>query len=410
MGGVSGAWSDHSVIACSPHARPTDGSPMSAMNGEDEVPGPPTTVEAAEAAPPATPVEAPRTIWTSLNHPFAAGLFWTLGALVALLFGLAVSNLSDVLISISFAIFASLGLDPIVRALERRGVRRLWGIVIVFSGFALVLVAVLWTVLPTVVRQVGQFVDDIPGMVADFEQSDVFAWLQLTFGDEIGNLISETERFLIDPGNLAAIGGGVLQVGASIAAGISGTIIVLVLSLYFLASLPDIKQNFTQLVPARNRTSVARITDQITDSIGGYLMGMVILAFCNSMVALILHLVLGLPFPALMAVIAFCITLIPLIGPVLYWLIASTLALFSDPLAALVFALVYLIYMQLEAYVLTPRIMNRTISVPGSLVVIGALVGGTLLGLLGALVAIPVTASILLIIKQVLIPRQNAKV
>jgi predicted PurR-regulated permease PerM len=362
-----------------------------------------SVVDAATAAP-------SRMIWTSLNHPFAAGLFWTLGALVALVFGLAVSNLSAVLISIAFAVFAALGLDPVVRALERRGVARTWGIVIVFSGFAVALVAVLWAVLPTVVRQVGQFVDDIPDMVADFEQSDIFDWLQVTFGDEIGNLINETERFLIDPGNLAAIGGGVLQVGASIAAGISGTIIVLVLSLYFLASLPDIKKNFTQLVPARNRTGVATITDQITDSIGGYLMGMVVLAFCNSMVALILHLVLGLPFPALMAVIAFCITLIPLVGPVLYWVIASTLAVFSDPLAALIFALIYLIYMQLEAYVLTPRIMNRTISIPGSLVVIGALVGGTLLGLLGALVAIPVTASILLIIKQVLIPRQNAKV
>ena len=75
----------------------------------------------------------------------------------------------------------------------------------------------------------------------------------------------------------------------------------------------------------------------------------------------------------------------------------------------LIFAIVYLVYMQVEAYLLTPRVMNRTISVPGSLVVIGALVGGTLLGLLGALVAIPVTASVLLIIKQIVIPRQDAK-
>jgi len=79
-------------------------------------------------------------------------------------------------------------------------------------------------------------------------------------------------------------------------------------------------------------------------------------------------------------------------------------------LGALVFALAYLAYMQIEAYVLTPRVMNKAISVPGSLVVIGALVGGTLMGLLGALVAIPVTASILLIIKKVFIPKQDAKV
>jgi predicted PurR-regulated permease PerM len=156
-------------------------------------------------------------------------------------------------------------------------------------------------------------------------------------------------------------------------------------------------------VPARNRPGVARLTDQITDSVGAYLMGMVILAFFNSIVAFLLHLVLGLPFPALMGVLAFLITLIPLVGPVLYWGSATVIALFTNPIAALIFALAYLVYIQIEAYVLTPRVMSRAISIPG------ALVGGTLLGLLGALVAIPVTASILLIVKQVAIPRQDAK-
>ena len=142
---------------------------------------------------------------------------------------------------------------------------------------------------------------------------------------------------------------------------------------------------------------------------GNFSMGMVVLAFCNSVIAFLLHLFLGLPFPALMGVLAFLITLIPLIGSVLYWITATTLALFTGWVPALIFAIIYLVYMQLEAYVLTPRVMNRAISVPGALVVIGAMVGGTLLGLLGALVAIPVTASILLIIKQVFIPRQDAK-
>jgi predicted PurR-regulated permease PerM len=184
---------------------------------------------------------------------------------------------------------------------------------------------------------------------------------------------------------------------------------VLVLSLYFLASLPVMKSSFIRLTPARGRAKVASLTEQIADSIGGYLMGMVVLAFANAVIAFILHLALGLPFPALMAVVAFCITLIPLVGTVAYWVLATALALFTSPVSALIFGVVYLAYMQLEAYVLTPRVMNRTISVPGALVVIGALVGGTLLGLLGALIAIPVTASVLLIIKQVVIPRQDAK-
>ena len=165
-----------------------------------------------------------------------------------------------------------------------------------------------------------------------------------------------------------------------------------------------------RLIPARDRANAAIITEQITDSVGGYVMGMVTLAFINSLVVLLLYSVLGLPFPLLLAVTAFMITLIPLVGSVLFWMIGSVIALFSDPLLALIFAAIYLVYMQFEAYFLTPRVMSRAVSVPGSLVVIGAMVGGTLLGLLGALVAVPVTASILIIIKKVWVPRQDSRI
>ena len=230
------------------------------------------------------------------------------------------------------------------------------------------------------------------------------------FGTAVPDILNNLESFITDPGNIAAIGGGAVQVGIGIVSGISGAFITLVLTLYFIASMPAIKAAFYRLAPARNRPGLRDLTEQITGSIGGYLIGMVVLATANAIFAFILHLILGLPFPALMAVIAFLITLIPLIGPVLYWIIASVIALFSDPLTALLFAGFYLAYIQIEAYVLTPRVMNRTIEIPGALVVIGALVGGTLLGLIGALVAIPVSASILLIIKQVWVPRQDAKV
>ena len=78
-------------------------------------------------------------------------------------------------------------------------------------------------------------------------------------------------------------------------------------------------------------------------------------------------------------------------------------------MSALIFAAIYLVYMQIEAYVISPRIMNRAVSVPGSVVVISALAGGALLNLLGALIAIPVAASILIIYREVIIPRQNER-
>ncbi|WP_417563132.1 AI-2E family transporter [Microbacterium sp.] len=382
-------------------AQPADTAANPAHTGG----GPATDViaEASGEAPPS------RTFWASLNHPFGVGFFVTLGALVAVLLGFAVSNLSTVIIYVVFALFFALGLDPLVRLLERRNVTRAWSIVIVYTVFALVIVGVLWLIIPTVVQQITTFINSIPRLIANFQASDVYAWLQDNFGSQVGSIIEQIQKFLSDPANIAAIGGGVVQVGVTIGTTISGLIIILVLSLYFLSSLPSMKESFTRLAPARSRAQVSSLTEQITSSIGSYLGGMVVLAFFNAVVTFILYAILQLPFPLLMAVVAFSITLIPLVGSVLFWFIGSTIALFSSPLAALIFAVVYLIYMQVEAYVLTPRVMNKAVSVPGSLVVIGALVGGTLLGLLGALVAIPVTASVLLIIKQVVIPKQDAK-
>ncbi|WP_219721986.1 AI-2E family transporter [Microbacterium aurantiacum] len=356
------------------------------------------------------PMTPSRSFWTRIDRPFVFGFLVTLGGLAALLLGLALSNLATVLIYIALALFAALGLDPAVRFLERRGLSRAVAVLIVILGLVGIVALILWMVLPIVIDQIASFVRSVPGMIREFTATDLYATLDRQFGDQFQTLVADVQKFLSDPGNIAAIGGGALQIGASIATGISGVIVVLVLTLYFVATLPGMKRGLLRLVAARDRTRAGDITDLITDSVGGYVMGMVVLAFFNAMIALVLYVSLGLPFPPLMATVAFCITLIPLVGSVMFWVIGTGLALFTDPVAALIFGIVYLVYMQIEAYVITPRVMNRAIAIPGSLVVIGALAGGTLLGLLGALVAVPVAASILIIIKQVWVPRQDARI
>lgn len=379
---------------------------------------------AEEAAVPAEPAATPltarsvvietmtpsRSFWTRIDKPFVFGFLVTLGGLAAVVLGLAVTSLSTVLIYIALALFAALGLDPAVRFLERRGLSRAISVVVVILGLIVVVGLILWMVLPIVIDQIASFVRSVPGMIQDFTRTDVYATLEKQFGDQFETLVADIQKFLTDPGNIAAIGGGALKIGAGIASGVSGAIVVLVLTLYFVATLPGIKTGLLRLAPAHDRARAGEITEQITDSVGGYVMGMVVLAFFNALLAFLLYLFLGLPFPPLMATVAFCITLIPLVGSVMFWVIGTGLALFTDPVGALVFGIVYLVYMQVEAYVITPRVMNRAISIPGSLVVIGALAGGTLLGLLGALVAVPVAASILIIINQVWVPRQDARI
>ena len=364
------------------------------------------TVAAAE---PLAPIEKHRPFWARLDSPFTVGFLLTLGGLAAVLLGIALTNIATVIIYIALAMFAALGLDPVVQWFGRHKVKRPWAIAIVFLVLGVLAAGLLWLVVPTLIDQIGEFIASIPSTIANFEKSDTYAWLEGIFGPGLTTLVNEVQKFLLDPGNIAAISGGLLKVGVGIATALSGLLIIIVLTLYFVASLPGIKESMMQFAPARNRAKVRSMTNQITESIGGYLMGMVILAFFNSVVAFLLHFFLGLPYPLLMGVLAFSITIIPLVGPVLYWIFATTLALFTSPVSALIFGIAYLVYIQIEAYVITPRVMSKAISIPGSLVVIGALIGGTLLGLLGALIAVPVTASILLIIKQVFIPRQNAK-
>lgn len=391
----------------------TDGTPSPAPLAASPAAGtdaaaPDTGAVIAEATVPSDRGGKP--FWAHLDSPFTAGLLLTLGGLVAVLLGIALTNIATVIIYIALAAFASLGLDPVLKWFERHNVKRAWAIVIVFLILGIIAVGLLWLVVPTLITQIGEFISGIPSTIANFEKSDTYAWLEGIFGPGLNTLVTDVQTFITNPANIAAISGGLLKIGAGIATAISGGLIVVVLTLYFVASLPAIKESMMQFAPARNRPKVRDMTNQITESVGGYLMGMVILAFFNSIVAFLLHLVLGLPYPLLMGVLAFSITIIPLVGPVLYWIFASVLALFTNPLSALIFAIAYLIYIQIEAYVITPRVMSKAISIPGSLVVIGALIGGTLLGLIGALVAVPVTASILLIIKQVYIPRQDAKV
>jgi predicted PurR-regulated permease PerM len=349
-------------------------------------------------------------VLAALDHPLAVGFLATIGVLGALVLGSAIGSISTILVYIVLAMFLALGLDPIVRMLERHRVKRGAGIAIVFCGFALVAVAFFVFVLPPVIAQVVQLVEAIPEGVENIPQSDWFA--QLTADGQAAVLagMGQLADWISAPSTIAMLGGGVLAVGVGFVAAISASFIVIALTLYFLASLTAAKQALYALAPAHSRVRLEDLTERITDSVGSALIGSVILSSLNAAAVFILHVVIDLPFPALMAVIAFVITLIPLFGSVIFWIFASIVALFSSPTQALIFFIAYLIYIQLESYVISPRVMNKAIAIPAALVLIGALAGGALAGVVGVLVALPVMASILLIIREVVVPRQNLKV
>jgi predicted PurR-regulated permease PerM len=174
-----------------------------------------------------------------------------------------------------------------------------------------------------------------------------------------------------------------------------------------MASLQSFKRFVYGLIPASRRDAFIDIAEQIATAVGKYTIGQVAIALINASLALVMMLIMQVPFAVVLAALAFILALIPLVGSLISATLITLVALEISPQTAIVMAVYFLIYMQIEAYVISPRIMNKAVSIPGALVVVAALAGGALLGVLGALVAIPVAASVILIIRQVLTPRQN---
>jgi predicted PurR-regulated permease PerM len=345
-----------------------------------------------------------------VHNPFRVAFVATLGVGLGLVLIGSIQTLSTILLYVGTALFLSLGLDPIVAWLERRGMKRWLAVLITILAVLAIFAGIILIVLPVIVGQIAQLVTAVTKLVSQPTfWDDVAAWITQLFPNlVIEDVLTQVQDWAI--ANAGTITGGVLNAGIAVFAGLTGAFIVLILTIYFTASTPSLKRSVYQLVPASKRERFIDLGEQITDSVGYYVIGQVSLGVINGVLSAIFLTVIQAPFPAVLAVIAFFFSLIPLVGT----LTGSTIIvlicfLLGGPATGLWAAGYYLVYMQIEAYVISPRIMNRAVSVPGAVVVIAALAGGSLLGLLGALIAIPVAASILIIYRQVVIPRQNER-
>ena len=254
-----------------------------------------------------------------VRSPFQLGFVVTLGALAAILFGQMIGQLSTIIMYVVGGLFIALALDPVVRWLERRSVQRPLGIAIVFGGFLLIVAGVLATVIPMLATQIAQLVRTAPSYFVDVQNQEWFLFLQKSFGQyvDFDGLLGMAQDFVARPENWAQVAGGVWQAGVGIANGLTAMLVVLILSLYFLASLQGTKRAFYSVVSRSNRAKVIDITEQITKSVGGYVSGMVLLALLNSVLGFIMMTIVGVPFAGLVAVGVFLLAMIPLIGSVL---------------------------------------------------------------------------------------------
>ena len=349
-----------------------------------------------------------------IHNPFRTALVATLGVGLGILLIGSVENLSTVLLYVGTALFLSLGLDPLVSFLERKRLPRWLAVLITILAVLSVFAGIILIVIPVLVDQISQLIAQITAIVqrGTFLE-DLREWMVDTFPNlKVDEVFAYVTNWLET--NLAQIGGSigqsVLAASGAVVSGLFGAFIVLILTIYLTASTPSLKRAVYQLAPASKRERFIDLAEQITDSVGYYVMGQVTQGVINGILSMIFLTIIDAPFPAVLAVVAFFFSLIPLVGTLTGSTIIVLVCLIpglGSPATAIAAAIYYLVYMQIEAYIISPRIMSRAVSVPGAVVVVAALAGGSLLGLLGALIAIPVAASILILYRQVLIPRMN---
>lgn len=348
-----------------------------------------------------------------VHNPFRTALVATLGVGLGILLIGSLESLSTVLLYLGTALFISLGLDPVISFLERRKMPRWLAVVVTILGVLGIFAGIVLIVLPIIIEQIGQLVRQITALVQSSNDiwGDLRTWLAHVFPAlDIDRVLDEAQGWLL--ANMGDITGGVITASVSLLTGLFGAFIVLILTIYLTASTPSLKRAVYQLVPASRRPRFIDLAEQITDSVGYYVMGQVTLGVINGILSAVYLSIIDAPFAAVLAVVAFFFSLIPLVGTLTGSTIIVLVCLLpglGSPATALAAGIYYLIYMQIEAYVISPRIMSRAVSVPGAVVVVAALAGGSLLGLLGALIAIPVAASVLIIYRQVLIPRMNER-
>lgn len=340
------------------------------------------------------------------QSPFYVGFVGAFGVLAAYGLWQAVASLGTVLTLLTVAVFLTLSLNPLVEVLLRRGLRRGGAVAVVFVTAVLVLVLLGFVVVPPVTQQGADLARNAPGYVDGLLSNPRVQDIDQHY-HVVDKVQQEVNKRLTDSDFMSQVAGGVLGAGRIVAEGIFSTLTVLVLTLYFLSSLPTLKQAAYAVVPASRRPRVISLSEEIMRRVGSYAIGQVVVAGVNAGFAWLMMTIVGIPYAAVLAVAVGFLGLVPMVGATLGAVLVAAVALFDDPKKAVVAVVYFIVYQQTENYLVAPRIMQRTVSVPGAVTIVAALIGGTLLGMLGALLAIPAAAGLLLLYDEVLVPRQR---
>jgi predicted PurR-regulated permease PerM len=368
------------------------------VTDEDDKPAPDETDAAEE--PPAPPEPRFGTPGPPLErrNPFFIGFLGGLGVLVAYAVFLGIRNAASMLVLIFVAMFLAIGLNPAVTRLARWGLPRPGAVAVVTLTGLAALAGGLYALVPPLVTRSAELVDNIPDYIQSLQRNETINDLVQRY-----DILAKVQGAI----NASTVGntlGGVLGAAGLIFGTIFNVLTVLVLTIYFMAAFERIKRGAYRLVPETRRERVSLLTDEILTKVGAYMVGALAIAVLAGTSTWVLVMVLGLAYPFALAVVVAVLDLIPQIGATLGAVVVSLVGLADSLTAGIVCAVFFVIYQQVENYLIYPNVMRRSVKVSDVAALVAALLGAALFGVIGALAAIPMVAAVQLIGREVVLP------
>jgi predicted PurR-regulated permease PerM len=334
------------------------------------------------------------------NHrsPFYVGLVGALGVACAVAVAWAVFVAGQILVLLGLAFFIAVGLEPAVRWFYRRGLPRWLAVSIVLLATLGTVVGFLALAVPVVVSQASVLANELPHYLRNLKNhSSTLGRLNARY-----HFAAALQKLLRGQGTSFGV---VVGIGKVVLGLVSSVVVVGIVAVYLLVDMPRVRRGIYLLAPKSRRPRMVLLTDEILNRVGGYVLGNLLTSLVAGVGTYAWALIFGIPYALLLSVLVALVDLIPIIGSTIGGVVVSLVALTVSPAIAIATAVFYFVYRFLEDYLLTPRIMARTVAVPGLVTVVATILGGALLGLVGALVAIPVAAAIKLLYEEIAAPR-----
>lgn len=337
------------------------------------------------------------------NGKVRAGFNWSIGALLAVGLALAIRAVEHELLLIVLAAFIAIGLDPAVAFLVGRGLRRGAAVAVIAVAALAAVAGFLAAAAPPLATQAAELINQAPRYAQQLnDSSTVLGRLNSQF-----HLVDKLKAQASGGASVAA--GGLLHAGTVLVSATFETVIVLVLVIYFLADLAKIKNVVYRLFPRHRRPRAGLLGDAILARVGGYVLANVLTSAVAAAGNYLLLLALHVPYALALSILVGVLDLIPLVGSTVGGALVALVALAAvSGTAALITVVYHVLYRLFEDYVLNPRVLRKTVDVSPLVTVIAVLIGGALLGVTGALIAVPAAAAVQLLLTEVVFPQRDA--